>query len=134
MKFLDTNILVYAMDFSDKKKHEIAAKIIDEAVAGRGFAVSAQVLFEFSNVCLKNLAYPEGDVLKLLSLLRRVRTVPQTSALVARAVELRAIYGISLQDSMIVAAAETAGAEELLTEDLNDGQFYAGVRAVNPFK
>ncbi len=134
MKFLDTNILVYAMDFSDKKKHEIAAKIVDEAVSGRGFAVSAQVLFEFSNVCLKKLAYPEGDVLKLLSLLRRVRNVPQTSALVARAVELRVIYGISLQDSMIVAAAETAGAEELLTEDLNDGQLYAGVRAVNPFK
>jgi hypothetical protein len=36
-------------------------------------------------------------------------------------------------DAMIVAAAQTSGARELLTEHLNHGQDYGGVRAVNPF-
>ena len=34
---------------------------------------------------------------------------------------------------MIVAAARASGATELLTEDLNHGQNYAGVRVRNPF-
>ena len=32
------------------------------------------------------------------------------------------------------AAAQASGARELLTEDLNHGQDYGGVRVVNPFK
>lgn len=31
-------------------------------------------------------------------------------------------------------AAESAGCDEILTEDLNDGQMYGSVKAVNPFK
>ena len=34
---------------------------------------------------------------------------------------------------MILAAAQTCGARELLTEDLNHGQNYGSVRAINPF-
>ena len=33
-----------------------------------------------------------------------------------------------------LASAEAAGCDEFLTEDLNDGQTYGSVRAVNPFK
>ena len=33
-----------------------------------------------------------------------------------------------------LAAAEALGASTLYTEDLNDGQTYGAVRAVNPFK
>ncbi len=39
----------------------------------------------------------------------------------------------SLWDAMIVAAARASGASELLTEDLNHGQNYGGVRVRNPF-
>ena len=35
---------------------------------------------------------------------------------------------------MLLVAAEDAGCDEFLSEDLNDGQLYCGVRAVNPFK
>ena len=36
--------------------------------------------------------------------------------------------------AMMIAAAERAGANDFYTEDLNDGQLYGSVRAVNPFK
>jgi predicted nucleic acid-binding protein len=35
---------------------------------------------------------------------------------------------------MILAAAQSSGARELISEDLNHGQDYGGVRVVNPFK
>ncbi len=134
MTFLDTNIAVYAVDSHDSRKHEIAADLIDAAVSGEGFRISAQVLFEFANICQKKLGCTAQEVLKLLDGLGSVKTVNQTPQIVARAVEIKALYGISLQDSMIVAAAEKSGCAELLSEDLSDGQVYAGVRVRNPFK
>ena len=134
MTFLDTNIAVYAVDSHDSQKHEIAADLIDAAVSGEGFRISAQVLFEFANICQKKLGCTAQEVLKLLDGLGSVETVNQTPQIVARAVEIKALYGISLQDSMIVAAAEKSGCAELLSEDLSDGQVYAGVRVRNPFK
>ena len=134
MTFLDTNIAVYAVDSHDSRKHEIAADLIDAAVSGEGFRISAQVLFEFANICQKKLGCTAQEVLKLLDGLGSVETVNQTPQIVAREVEIKALYGISLQDSMIVAAAEKSGCAELLSEDLRDGQVYAGVRVRNPFK
>ena len=134
MTFLDTNIAVYAVDSHDSRKHEIAADLIDAAVSGEGFRISAQVLFEFADICQKKLGCTAQEVLKLLDGLGSVETVNQTPQIVARAVEIKALYGISLQDSMIVAAAEKSGCAELLSEDLSDGQVYAGVRVRNPFK
>ena len=134
MTFLDTNIAVYAVDSHDSRKHEIAADLIDAAVSGEGFRISAQVLFEFANICQKKLGCTAQEVLKLLDGLGAVETVNQTPQIVARAVEIKALYGISLQDSMIVAAAEKSGCAELLSEDLSDGQVYVGVRVRNPFK
>ena len=49
------------------------------------------------------------------------------------ALDEQARWGISLWDSLILAAARASGASELITEDLNHGRDYAGVRAVNPF-
>ena len=134
MTFLDTNIAVYAVDSHDSRKHEIAADLIDAAVSGEGFRISAQVLFEFADICQKKLGCTAQEVLKLLDGLGSVETVNQTPQIVARAVEIKALYGISLQDSMIVAAAEKSGCAELLSEDLSDGQVYAGVRVRNLFK
>ena len=37
-------------------------------------------------------------------------------------------------DTNVFASSEAAGCEEILTEDLNDGQMYGSVKAVNPFK
>ena len=50
-----------------------------------------------------------------------------------RAAEIAELARLSFWDSLIVAAAEEAGCEELLTEDMGHGQQVAGVRIVNPF-
>lgn len=43
-------------------------------------------------------------------------------------------FGISYWDATIVEAARVAGCNRILSEDLNDGQDYNGIRVENPFK
>lgn len=39
-----------------------------------------------------------------------------------------------IDSNVLIYAAEASGCDELLTEDLRDGQVYCGIKAVNPFK
>ncbi|MDP1620667.1 hypothetical protein [Sulfuriferula sp.] len=50
-----------------------------------------------------------------------------------RASEIADTWQTSFRDGMIIAAAERAGATELLTEDLQSGQHIAGILIINPF-
>jgi predicted nucleic acid-binding protein len=51
---------------------------------------------------------------------------------VLRATDIAELSQLSFWDALIVAAAEQAGADQLLSEDLNDGQAIAGITVVNP--
>jgi predicted nucleic acid-binding protein len=48
--------------------------------------------------------------------------------------ELQVRRSIAFWDALIVAAAQLAGADEILTEDLSHGEVVEGVRIVNPFR
>jgi predicted nucleic acid-binding protein len=52
---------------------------------------------------------------------------------IRKALHIEDHYQISFWDALILAAAESCGAEVLYTEDLNDGQQYGPVRVENPF-
>jgi predicted nucleic acid-binding protein len=54
-------------------------------------------------------------------------------ALVLSAIETTRSSRTSLWDAMIVHAAKQAACDEILTEDLNDGQAIEGIRIRNPF-
>ena len=47
--------------------------------------------------------------------------------------EIKELYGISSWDASIVAAAEAGRCSRILSEDMNAGQLYCGIRLVNPF-
>ena len=53
--------------------------------------------------------------------------------MIIRASELEESHQLSFWDAMIVAAARQAGAEKILTEDLNHGEVINGVFVENPF-
>ena len=55
------------------------------------------------------------------------------SQAIVSAVELSLRYGISYWDGAIVAAAEILEVSTIYTEDLNHGQRYGRVLAINPF-
>lgn len=135
MTFIDSNVFLYAIDTSVSAKQKKARGIVADAFAVRApYCISAQVLAESSSVAIRKLGIKTPLLLSLLSEMGMISRLAIDNALVSRAVEIQEIYGIQYYDAQIVAAAERLGCDTVLTEDLNDGQLYCGVMAVNPFK
>jgi predicted nucleic acid-binding protein len=132
--FLDTNVLVYAYQTSDLGKQRIGRQLVSRAVAGE-FTISTQVLAEFAATLLHKVQPPLSmeEVTAALDGLGPIPLVVPDGDIVRRAVEARGAYGIHFYDGMIVAAAERAGCEKILSEDLNSQQKYFGVVVANPF-
>jgi len=134
-EFLDSNVLIYAYDPSDRRKQQIGQGLLRRALAGE-IVISTQVLAEFAVTLLHKMspaALPE-DVAAVLDALGPIGVVVPDGDLVRRAVEARGVYGIHFYDGMIVAAAERGRCERLWSEDLNSGQQYFGVTVENPFQ
>jgi predicted nucleic acid-binding protein len=55
-------------------------------------------------------------------------------SIIEQAIDISVIFQLSFWDSLIVAAAEKANCEYLITEDLNNNQKIRGIRIINPFK
>lgn len=131
--FLDTNILLYACSaaLADADKQERAAELI----ADSRFALSAQVLQEFIANALrkKALGISETGIDAFLELAGQVPVLPVTRELVLSAVILRRRFQISHWDATVLAAGQELGCHTLYTEDLNHGQYYEGLRVINPF-
>jgi predicted nucleic acid-binding protein len=134
MKFIDTNVLIYFVDGRNKTKQSIARVVLANAIGSRQYVISAQVLNEFANVALKKLGMTEDEVRQYVEAFQHIRIVFQQGGWTVRALEIRRQYGLQFYDSLLLAAAESAGCDEILTEDLNDGQVYCGIKATNPFK
>lgn len=134
MTFLDTNVLIYSIDGKDPAKQVVAREIVVSAVRGGGFLISAQVLNEFSNIALLKLKLSVEEVRKFVSFFSRIGVVSLESRWTDAALLLKQRFETQFFDSLLLAAAQENGCDEILTEDLNDGQMYGSVKAVNPFK
>ena len=134
MTFLDTNVLIYSIDGNDPAKQAVARDIVVSAVRGGGFLMSAQVLNEFSNIALLKLKLSVEETRKFVSFFSRICVVSLESRWTDAALLLKQRYETQFFDSLLLVAAQENGCDEILTEDLNDGQMYGSVKAVNPFK
>ena len=134
MKFIDSNVFVYFADGRNPKKQAIARAVLADAIGNRQYVISSQVLHESANVSLKKLGMTEDEVRKYVEEFQHIRVVFQQDGLTVRALEIRKQYGLQFYDSLLLATAESVGCDTFLTKDLNDGQIYCGIKAVNPFK
>ena len=62
MKFIDSNILIYAVDETQQDKYERACDIVEAAIRGNGFVISAQVLNEFASVLYRKFKKSDDEV------------------------------------------------------------------------
>jgi predicted nucleic acid-binding protein len=131
--FIDANIIIYANDARDEVKQSIASEIITEHMKSGTGVISTQVLQEYAHVALNKLHQRHDVVLRQLVLLEQLYVVPQSPALIRRAVEMRVSYKINFWDACMIAAAEHAKCACILSEDMNSGQFYSGIAMHNPF-
>jgi predicted nucleic acid-binding protein len=134
--FVDTNVLVYARDASKPEKQPQAAAWIDHLWRTRTARLSFQVLQEYYAATTRKLKpglTPEqarADVRDLLAW----RPVQAGGDLLEAAWSLEDRFSLSCWDALIVAAARIAGCEFLLTEDLQHGAEFEGLRVISPFR
>jgi predicted nucleic acid-binding protein len=131
--FLDTNVIVYANDSADLEKQGKALELIQSHMRPGTGVISTQVLQEYAVNALAKLGQAVPVIMHQLHLLESFKVINMTSELVRRGLEIKNLYGLNYWDSLIIAAAESAGCDHILSEDLNPGQSYCGMTCINPF-
>jgi predicted nucleic acid-binding protein len=131
--FLDTNILVYAIETRGPHR-----EVGNRSGAGprEDVCLSTQVLGEFyCAVTSRRRAVPltHDEAVAWVQLWKRHDVRDITAPHVDLALETSGRYQIGYYDALVLAAARLAGCAVVLSEDLNAGQEYGGVRVENPF-
>ncbi len=135
MRFVDTNILLYAVSRDPEEAHK--AERARGILAEHDLALSVQVLQEFYVQATRaNRTDPLGheQAAKLVEAFLRFPVADITTKVLLAALETRHRFRISYWDAAILEAARALGCETVLSEDLSDGQDYAGVSVQNPFR
>ncbi|MFZ1134283.1 MAG: PIN domain-containing protein [Candidatus Korobacteraceae bacterium] len=131
--FVDTNVLIYAVDSGDPFKQRIAQRWRSELWKRRAGRISYQVLQEYYASVTRKWAgarlQVRDDILDLISW----QPVTIDFVLLDVAWKVQDRHKLSFWDALIVAGATAASCKYLLTEDLQNGQRIEGVTVVNPF-
>lgn len=128
--FADTNVPAYALDRAEPDKQRIARTILSATPRPR---TSPQVLRELYVVAGSKLGMRTTEAAAAVRALLPTVSVVEDAALVLLAMAAAERWQISLWDALIVEAARRAGAGTLLSEGLQHGMDFDGVRVENPF-
>ncbi len=135
LAFVDTNILVYALDETDSSKKQIAQRLIEALMDRDRLRVSTQVLQELYVVLTRKLRHgcSSEEAVAVLDDLAVWPLMVVDFPAIRAAVQVAEESTLSFWDALIVISAARSGAAVLYTEDLTDGQKIFGVRICNPF-
>ncbi len=131
--FIDTNILVYTLDQKNIEKRDMARKIVKKVVESHQPVISTQVIKEFYVVASSKLKADPIVVKNIIHNFHNMEIVNNDLDLIEQAIDISILSQLSFWDSLIIAAAEKANCEYVLSEDLNSGQNYRGIKLLNPF-
>lgn len=131
--FVDTNVLLYAVDLTDPRKQAIAADWLERLWEGGTGRLSWQVLNEFYWNGTRKLKLSTELVRSTFTVFHRWQPVGMNHALANRAWHWIDSAGLTYWDSLIVAAAEHAGCVQILSEDFQEGREFDSITVVNPF-
>ena len=133
---VDTNVLVYAVDFDAGERRALAMAWLAFLTRSRSGVLSAQALSELANVGLRRrrprLEVGELDAL-IDTLCGAFEVVPVTPAIVREALRGVRDHRLSWFDAQMWAAAHLHQVPYLLTEDMAAGASYDGVTIIDPF-
>jgi predicted nucleic acid-binding protein len=136
---VDTNILVYAIDSSQGRKHERSMELVKKIFLEGGGAVSAQILSEFFVVSTKKLAKPL-QAREAITFVKAVcesgnwEKMSHSHETVLKAAVLSAEERMEFWDALVAETMLENGVKEILTENDRDFRRIRGIKVVNPFK
>lgn len=132
---VDTDVLVYAYDFSAKTKQRRAMETLDTlAHTGTG-VLSTQVLGEFFRVATQKLSPPlskEEAYESIANLVRSWKVLDVTGLIVLEATRAAAEHNLAFWDAQIWATCKLNQVPVIFTEEVST-PYLEGIRYVNPF-
>ena len=134
MRFVDTNVLLYAVSAESEEsgKRDRAIALLEES----DLAISVQVLQEFYHQATRPgrpAALTPEQALRFIQSIDSFPAQPVTLDVFLAGVSISRRFGLSYWDGAILAAARAMGCEIVYSEDLSPTQDYDGLRVANPF-
>jgi predicted nucleic acid-binding protein len=135
VRFVDTNVLLYAISRDPAEQEK--AKRANDILTQRDLGLSVQVLQEFY-VQATRVSRPDAighqRAVRLVESFQRFPVQDLTTGIMMAALDARQRFQLSYWDAAIIEASRAMGCAQVLSEDLNDRQDYAGVQVINPFR
>lgn len=132
--FLDTNFLLYCFSADEPLKRDRCRAILQEGKEEAIFVLSTQVIKEFTSVMLSKYRMNPLEVKKIIADFAAFETVQVDLDLIQKGIDNHLLYHYSFWDSLIIAAAQSAQCNMLLSEDMRHGQEINGLKIWNPFR
>jgi predicted nucleic acid-binding protein len=131
---LDTNVLAYAEGTNGAAMRNKALKLIQQ-LPSAAIVLPVQTLGELFNVLVRKAKRrPARARAAVLSWRDAYPIMVETSATVmTNATDLASDHGLTIWDSVVLAASAEAECRLLLSEDLQEGFTWRGVTVTNPF-
>lgn len=134
--FVDTNIFVYLFDRDEPVKRRMAHQLMERQQIDLELSLSTQVLQEFYVTVTRKMKTPltNADAGRAVHDLSKFAVQPITTDVIFSAITLVRQNSFSFWDALIVEAALRSGAQQLLTEDMQDGRIIDGMTIRNPLQ
>lgn len=136
MTFLiDSNVLIYGQAIGEPRKRLMAREVMKRLASAGSGVLTAQVLAEFSNVCIRKLNLPVAYVEEQVGLLcKSFPVLPLTEWVVLGALQAVQHHRLSYYDAQIWATARSNRVPYLVSEDFDPGASLGGVMFIDPFQ
>jgi predicted nucleic acid-binding protein len=132
--FVDTNILVYAIDPTEMKKRSLASDFLRSLIREEALVLSAQSLNECYRVITERRRVPRAEAREFIEILSESCTGPYSFHVTREAWRIQDVAGYSFWDCMLLGSASLAGCDVFLSEDMQHGQKLNDLTIMNPFR
>ena len=132
--FVDTNVLIYALDPAEPEKRALSADLLRRTMANHTLVLSPKNLNECYRVLIqRRRLIPEAAARSYLTYLMPWCIAPLDARTTAKAWAVQDEAGLAWWDALLAASALMAGCKLFVSEGMPDGQLISGMRIVNPF-
>src|SRR5208337_4449374 len=130
---LDTNILAYAEGTDGAAMREKTLELI-QRLPPAAIVLPVQTLGELFNVLVRKAKRrPDRARAAVLGWRDAYAVVETSAAVIVNATDLASDHGLTIWDSVVLAASAESECRLLLSEDLQEGFTWRGVTVTNPF-
>jgi len=131
---LDANLFFYAIDHTDRHRHQRAVEVIERAALECDCIITLQAYCEFFAATTRKGKMSIADAAAQIADWRLLyTTVYPSPGSLRQAIGAVAQHNLSFWDSMLWSVVKDAGGTVLLSEDFQDGRELGGVWFRNPF-